>query len=81
MANLTEKQSIQLYRAAHQLASAALAQQPGLPDRAEVHSLACAFIASGITGSGKSGNAVNHAGGDNEAMLQDAYEDGTQANR
>jgi hypothetical protein len=77
----SEKQIVALYNAALKLAGAALADQPGLPDRAELHHLACALISANLVTGKSGGNAVDHAGGDNEAFLQDAYETGGQVGR
>jgi hypothetical protein len=81
---LTEKQSVNLYQNAHQLASAAMSALPGLPSGGEVHSLACAFIAAHLVSPGGKGGIVrNHAGADSEqeSMLQDSYEGGSQVGR
>jgi hypothetical protein len=81
MAKVTEKQAVQLYNAALKLSGAAMAEQPGLPDRAELYHLACAFISANLVTGKSGGNAVDHAGGDNESFLQDAYETGGQVGR
>jgi hypothetical protein len=79
---MNEKNIVALYREASRLASAALAGEPGLAERAEVHSLACSLIAGQLV-TPKAGNAVSHGGADSdqESMLQDSYETGSQAGR
>jgi hypothetical protein len=77
-----DKQIVALYREASRLASVALAGEPGLAERAEVHSLACSLIAGGLV-TGKSGRAIDRAGqdADQDAMLSDAYDTGSSVGR
>jgi hypothetical protein len=82
MAKLNDKQIVALWREATRLAGVALAGDPGLPDKVEINHVAAALICAGLV-TGKAGNAVSHGGADSdqESMLQDSYETGSQAGR
>ena len=80
MAKLNGKTVVTLWREATRLAGVALADEPGLPDKQAVASVAAALICAGLV-TGKSGRAIDRAGqdSDQDEMLSDAYEGGSGA--
>lgn len=75
MAKLSDKAVSNLWREATRLAGAALAGDPGLPDKVEINHLAAALICAGLV-TGKAGRAIDRAGqdSDQDEMLSDAYD-------
>jgi hypothetical protein len=78
----SEKQVVALWRSAVKLAGACVVENSGLPDKQEITAIACALLAAGLVTGGKD-TGVYRAGqdADQDAMLSDAYDTGSQVGR
>lgn len=76
MKKISDQELKNIWREAKRAAGVCLNVDAGLPDKTEVHSLACALLTAGLVSTGKPIRAHGAQDADAEDMLSGAYGDG-----